>query len=466
MRRSRGLGDVYKRQVHRCGTTSTSPTMTDDGPPASLSLHHGAEDAHSHIRITDAMPSTESSKSSYIVYLISSPGHEAKRRYSDFEALREALEKLHPTLIIPPIPSKHSILDYATKQGRAKNDPAIIARRKRMLERFLQRLDTHPVLSIDVVFRRFLEARYSWHEIAHTPPLSTLPKSNLNAPPQHPSHPDTPACYAFLPTPTAPIKLHTPDAHFLDAEGFTHRFESFMASTMEPSHRRLVHRWRDIAADYADLGALLNAQSLAEQTQLAPAIESTGKAADTTYVALSDMLHDWDALVSEPIHEYTQYASILSRLLRWRHLKHQQYEMAQDMLESKSQHLAECEREEAQAARLSKALETGGTSLLDGRRTQAPMSSVYGQAAESDAEDEVPSPAEATEPSNDDDLTSMWARKAASPHTPPAAPPQRGFLGSLTNRFAHVVDLDPNRTRQNAISRLREEVLHVRMRGD
>lgn len=434
-----------------------------DGPRPSLSLHHGDEDVHSQIRITDAVSSTEFSKSSYIVYLISSPGHEAKRRYSEFEALREALEKLHPTLIIPPIPSKHSILDYATKQGRAKNDPAIIARRKRMLERFLQRLDMHPVLRMDVVFRRFLEARYSWHEIANTPPISTLPKSNLSAPPQNPSHPETPACYAFLPTPTAPVKLHSPDAHFQDAEGFTQRFESFMASTMEPSNRRLVHRWHDIAADYADLGALLNAQSLAEQTQLAPALEGTGKALDTTYVALSNMLHDWDAHVSEPINEYTQYASILSRILRWRHLKHQQYELAQDLLESKSQQLAEFEREEAQAARLSKALETGGTSLLDKRRSQAPVSSVYGRAAESDVEDEVHSPEEATDPSTDDDLTSMWARKAASPHAPPAAPQQRGFLGSLTNRFAHVVDLDPNRTRQNAISRLREEVLHVRI---
>ena len=148
--------------------------MTDDGPRASLSAHDGEEHMHSQIRITDALSSTEFSKSSYIVYVISSPGHEAKRRYSDFEALREALEKLHPTLIIPPIPSKHSLLDYATNPGRAKNDPALIARRKRMLERFLQRLDTHPVLGIDVVFRHFLEARYSWHEIAHTPPLSTL----------------------------------------------------------------------------------------------------------------------------------------------------------------------------------------------------------------------------------------------------------------------------------------------------
>jgi len=69
-----------------------------DGPRPSLSLHHGDEDVHSQIRITDAVSSTEFSKSSYIVYLISSPGHEAKRRYSEFEALREALEKLHPRL--------------------------------------------------------------------------------------------------------------------------------------------------------------------------------------------------------------------------------------------------------------------------------------------------------------------------------------------------------------------------------
>ena len=69
--------------------------MTDDGPRASLSAHDGEEHMHSQIRITDALSSTEFSKSSYIVYVISSPGHEAKRRYSDFEALREALARLN-----------------------------------------------------------------------------------------------------------------------------------------------------------------------------------------------------------------------------------------------------------------------------------------------------------------------------------------------------------------------------------
>jgi hypothetical protein len=37
---------------------------------------------------------------------------EVRRRYSDFFSLRETLVKLHPTLIIPPIPEKHSMADY------------------------------------------------------------------------------------------------------------------------------------------------------------------------------------------------------------------------------------------------------------------------------------------------------------------------------------------------------------------
>lgn len=412
------------------------------------------------------MSSTEFSKSSYIVYLISSPvramphsppqGHEAKRRYSEFEALRDALVQLHPTLIIPPIPSKHSILDYATKQGRAKNDPAMIARRKRMLERFLQRLDMHPVLRMDVVFRRFLDPRYTWHEIAHTPPITTLPRHNLNAPPQNPADPDAPSCYSFLPTPSAPLKLHAPDAHFQEADAFTHRFGHAMASTLEPANRRLVHRWGDIATDLADLGALLNAQSLAEQSQLASAMERTGQAVDTMQVALSGMLHAWEAQVTEPIAEYTQYASILSKVLQWRHLKHQQLEVACDLIESKHQRLAELEKEEAHAARLNRALETGGSSLVSRRNTHA-QRSVYSRAAESEPEE-----AEEETPEVDtsaDDLTSMWARKAAPAPQPPR---QRSLLDTFTNRFASVMDLDSDKSRHSSISRLREEVVHVR----
>ena len=87
---------------------------------------------------------------------------EARHRYSEFESLRANLVKLYPTLIIPPIPSKQTIGDYAVKQAKAKDDAAMIARRKRMLQTFLNRLARHPIISNEHVFHRFLDGEVSW----------------------------------------------------------------------------------------------------------------------------------------------------------------------------------------------------------------------------------------------------------------------------------------------------------------
>ena len=86
----------------------------------------------------------------------------AHHRYSEFESLRSSLVKLYPTIIIPPIPSKNTIGDYAIKQTKAKEDAALIARRKRMLQTFLNRVARHPILSNEHVFHRFLDGEVSW----------------------------------------------------------------------------------------------------------------------------------------------------------------------------------------------------------------------------------------------------------------------------------------------------------------
>lgn len=92
----------------------------------------------------------------------STQNHEARHRYSEFESLRTHLVKLYPTLIIPPIPSKNTIGDYAVKQSKAKEDAVLIARRKRMLQTFLNRIARHPILSNERVFHRFLDGEVSW----------------------------------------------------------------------------------------------------------------------------------------------------------------------------------------------------------------------------------------------------------------------------------------------------------------
>lgn len=136
------------------------------------------------LKIVDAVKTTEGGKSSYIIYVIKtgvsramSPvissiqsnaacprqNHECRRRYSAFDSLRTSLVALYPVLIVPPIPSKQSLTDYAVKgQSKAKEDATVIARRMRMLEDFLRRVARHPILSGEHVFHRFLDNEVSW----------------------------------------------------------------------------------------------------------------------------------------------------------------------------------------------------------------------------------------------------------------------------------------------------------------
>lgn len=100
-----------------------------------------------------------------------------RRRYSSFLSLHQALQGLYPVLIIPPIPSKQSITDYAVKgQSKTKEDVATIATRKRLLEDFLRRVCRHPILGGEHVFHRFLEDGVSW--------VSSLGRCNLTNSPR------------------------------------------------------------------------------------------------------------------------------------------------------------------------------------------------------------------------------------------------------------------------------------------
>lgn len=90
--------------------------------------------------------------------------------------------KLYPTLIIPPIPSKQTIGDYAIKQSKAREDATMIAQRKRMLQTFLNRVARHPILSNEHVFHRFLDGEVSWVgdcSLYHLSEITTLTSSRM-----------------------------------------------------------------------------------------------------------------------------------------------------------------------------------------------------------------------------------------------------------------------------------------------
>jgi hypothetical protein len=106
----------------------------------------------------------------YIQYTINCGGLEVKRRYSEFASLRATLVNLHPTLIIPPIPEKHTLADYAAKPTKAKEDAGVIELRKRMLAVFLNRCRKMKDVLDDGVYWRFLDPYTSWVRLLSFPP--------------------------------------------------------------------------------------------------------------------------------------------------------------------------------------------------------------------------------------------------------------------------------------------------------
>ncbi|KAJ2580073.1 Sorting nexin, cytoplasm-to-vacuole targeting pathway/endosomal sorting, partial [Coemansia sp. RSA 1836] len=314
--------------------------------------------------------------SSFIAYSIQFGECEVKRRYSEFESLRMCLCRLYPTFIVPPIPEKHSLTQYAVLQKRAKEDQYIIERRKRMLEHFLNHLVEHPILSSEHILHRFLESGVSWTEVLHSPIVTGLPKSPLHSSPsrapgssladgasmQLPKIAATNSFASDVPIPSTLAPIKNIEARWMDCELFTNKYANHFSGVVERSERRIYHKLGELSGDYSELGATLNGFSLLEHPEsLAAAIEKAGQAVDSSYIEINQLLRQMDAEVSEPIHEYAQYALIIKQVLRFRLLKNLQMENAQEALVRQRAKLEGLLQADDEAKRLALALESSGS---------------------------------------------------------------------------------------------------------
>lgn len=222
---------------------------------------------------------------------------EARRRYSDFYSLRQALCSLHPCYIVPPLPPKNSLSSYAIAGGnpsKAKEDAALVSRRRRMLSVFLNRVLGHKVLGVDRTFRRFLEPGVPWSEVLHSPPVTLVPKNPLRAPASDPTSSALGALFASLPLPASSAPLQNPDQRFLDSEAFTQKFSSHLSGSLEKVNRRLMKRWTEAASDWGEMGGGMNGFALRMGEEgnggLEEATEKVGMAVDGGYTSTNAMV--------------------------------------------------------------------------------------------------------------------------------------------------------------------------------
>ncbi|SLM39390.1 sorting nexin-41 [Lasallia pustulata] len=465
------------------------------------------------IVITDAGKNHESG-GSYIVYTIRTGDLEVRRRYSEFSSLRATLVNMHPTLIIPPIPEKHSMADYAAKPTKAKEDMGIIDLRKRMLGVFLNRCRKMKEIREDGVWWRFLDPNASWAEVLHSHPVASIPKSNMKAPPLDPSNP-TPA-HQWLPVPSSSAKLRstsnvsssgTPtsppehstfassaahtipgpqvfgrfpptsqnlseqdlDPYFANFESSTRELELLLQGSIERVNRRTITHLSALSTDLAELGARYNAFSLSEQSPtVAAAIERIGQAVDSSYIATEELSSTLGASFAEPMRESAQFAGVVRSVLKFRILKRVQEEMTKEELYKKRQLLDSLERSEAEAKRIEQYL--GSTGMPSGTpkrsRSSASARSSSDQVRREGSNEDTVSIDSDFPPTHSEVPSSSHDQEPTSPSSPHRKSQSGNFVtnkifGRLSHAVHGIVDVDPERTRRDQIGKTREGLVQL-----
>ncbi|KAH6654495.1 sorting nexin-41 [Truncatella angustata] len=453
------------------------------------------------ILITDAGKSMEHG-GKYIVYTIRTGDLEVRRRYSEFASLRDALTRLHPTLIIPPIPDKHTMADYAANPTNAKQDQQIIDLRKRMLAVFLNRCRRMEQVRNDGVWWRFLDPNASWNEVLHSHPVASIPKQVLKAPPLNTANPSP--GHSWLPVPAASAKLKTgpspafdgsasvtgpqiihqfpPENHELNEQELDPYFISFETSIkeleklsmgpMEKVNRRTLSHLTSLSTDLSDLGAKYNAFALSEQSDtLGAAIERVGQAADTSYIATEELAGSLGASFAEPMRENAQFASVVRSVLQYRLSKRVQQEMTNDELQKKRALLDQLERSEAEARRieqyLSSSQQISGNSHHQPPRRSSSMRETSTQHYREGSGEDTASFDSDFPPTHGDFSSAPSARVGAPEHTSPPPTHKKAPSGnSITNKIfgpirhaiQGVADVDPERTRRDTIGKTKESI--------
>jgi sorting nexin-41/42 len=351
--------------------------------------------------------------------------------------------------------------------------------------------------------------------VLNTPPVATIPKSILKAPPLDTGNPTV--AHSYLPVPSANAKLRsaansmpsgtpvspsgapsaetaTPtvrfpsssqnlseedlDPYFINFEASSKELELLLQGGMEKSNRRMLAHYSSLAEDLAELGARYNAFSLSEQSPaLATAVEKVGQASDNTYIATSQLSTQLSATFAEPMRESAQFAGVVRSVLRYRVLKRVQEEMARDELDKKRALLANLRDQEEQSQRMSATLNSYTSPTSPKRAPASP------KRTPASPKRTPPSPSQQSHDrgrrddevaSIDSDFPSSYGdspRPSANQGLPEVGPNHKkstsaSFLsnkifGRISHAFQGVVDSDPIKTRQDLIGKTIEQVKNV-----
>ncbi|KAI7865712.1 hypothetical protein BDF14DRAFT_1822542 [Spinellus fusiger] len=393
---------------------------------------------NNHIFITGAQKQLDRpTGKSYITYHIRvgiNKDIETEHRYSEFESLQKALFRLHPVLIVPPIPEKHSLIDYAALQTRVRDDWCRIEKRKRMLQTFLNRVARHPELGRHHVFHEFLDSTKRWANVLRSPPLSTLPKNLLMMIlARQPDGQIKVLPEQCLPPITSSYNVKCPDMRFEQTEVMAFKVAHYMGHTLERSHSRVMRRLGEQSMEDSVLGDVYNGLGANETEPVSRAITKIGRAVDTCYTETTHMVTLLEGELALQTQEHTQLAHSVKQVLRFRHQKQAQMELIEASLTSQQQTLDHLQRKEEESRRLQHVL------TVEQQVVHEPSSS--------ETQEDSVSPEDFYSPI-------LQRHKLRSPRKWSGRPFQ--FFNTVGNTLHHMMEVDHEEARQDQLDRTKE----------
>ncbi|QLL30435.1 hypothetical protein HG536_0A02520 [Torulaspora globosa] len=374
--------------------TAEAKERRDSGESSSLNgkfelpkdLNPGRESSgsNSKVQILEANKLSEGQGRTYIAYTIRYKDALVRRRYSDFESLRNILVKLFPMSLIPPIPEKQSIKTYGKAIAASKpsyllpsdgtrsvdlslsvingsvnnSDERLIRHRIRMLTGFLNKLLLDSEVTKTTIISDFLDPNNTnWSDfITSSATFSSLPRSVLQCNPLDPTA--TTRIHASLPIPhlTSQSLLHKDNSSrglevkdsFQAIEKDYKRYENILSNGIYKYSRRITrnmydmkHYMKELSEAYAQFAA-----TQSRGAELAEEFSHISNAFDESASELESTVGKFYYNIDEPLSECVRMAGSARDLIKFRKLKRMQLEMIRKYLASKRNQLEKLEEHE------------------------------------------------------------------------------------------------------------------------
>lgn len=261
------------------------------------------------------------------------------------------------------------------------------------------------------------------------------------------------------------------DPYFITFEASIKELEQALMGPMEKVNRRTLNHLSSLSTDLSDLGAKFNAFALSEPSpSLAAAIERVGQAADSSYIATEELSSSLGASFAEPMRESAQFAGVVRNVLRYRILKRVQQELANEELVKKKALLEQLETSEAEAKRIDQYLSSsqqfgGGNQAHPPRRSSSMKETSthhYRDGSEDTASIDSDFPPTHADVSAAPSARMGFPERSASISNHKKAPSGNSITNKIFGPIRHaiqgVADVDPERTRRDAIGKTRESI--------